>query len=236
MGVESHKREEPNVQRDEESLSRDETAAAKLVEAGSEIAGGSVAAGVGLVVGALVGGPPGAIAGAAMGPLAIRAVRHTVGEIAMRQLTHREQVRVGGVVALAAARLEQRVASGEAIRGDDFFKPDRTGRAPGEEVIEGVLLVAQREYEERKSRTTVAREVLSELFDLYNQGLLGPHGLATSMSPEQLPQQMRLTQAGDRLVEVAETSLIDLGDLVYSANDLGWRAKPGEPVEGSGQS
>lgn len=119
---------------------------AELVEAGAEIAGELT----GPAVGFFLGGVPGVIIGAAAQPLVARALTKVGSEISRRYLGPQERKRVGATVAYAASKLQKKLQAGERLRDDDFFDAEADDRAAAEEVIEGVLLIAQREYQERK--------------------------------------------------------------------------------------
>lgn len=123
-----------------------------LISAGTELAGGTVSAAIGALLGAAVAGPPGAIVGGVAGTAAVISLRRAGEEISERVLGPREKVRAGAVLAIAAAEIKSRSAAGEPLRTDDFFDPGSRGRSPAEEVAESVLLKAQREPEERKVR------------------------------------------------------------------------------------
>jgi hypothetical protein len=71
-------------------------------------------------------------------------------EAADRYLAPREKARVGGVLAIAAAEIGERIKNGEKVRTDDFFKENSSGRSSADEVAENVLLKSQKEAEERK--------------------------------------------------------------------------------------
>jgi hypothetical protein len=118
----------------------------KLINTGAEIAGGAI----GGALGFLAAGPVGAAALGAGGAAAAAALKHIGEEASERLLGPREKVRVGGVLALAAAEVQQRVQQGESVRTDGFFDAPCNGRSDGEEVAESVLLKSQREAEERK--------------------------------------------------------------------------------------
>lgn len=114
-----------------------------LINHGTEIAGGAA-------LGLLIGGPVGAVAGGAGGPMAAIALRSIGQEISERLLGTREKVRVGAAFAIAAADIRQRIENGENVRTDGFFDEKQSGRSDAEEVAESVLLKAQREPEEKK--------------------------------------------------------------------------------------
>lgn len=118
----------------------------RLISSGAEIAGGAVGGALGFVA----AGPVGAAAFGAGGAAAAAALRHIGDETSNRFLGAREQVRVGGVLALTAAEVRQRLEQGEGLRTDGFFEQPDSGRSEAEEVVESVLLKSQREAEERK--------------------------------------------------------------------------------------
>jgi hypothetical protein len=105
---------------------------------------------VGGVAGLATGGPVGGAVGAGA-PLGVRAFIRVAGEFKERVLGHREAYRIVNVVRLAKAKYEKNIAGGAQLRDDDFFLQDEaTGRSSAEEIVEGTLLAAQREHEERK--------------------------------------------------------------------------------------
>lgn len=118
-----------------------------LISSGAEIAGGAI----GGALGFLAGGPIGAAAGGAGGAVAAVALKHIGSEVSERVLAPREKVRAGGVLAIAAANIDQKVKSGEKIREDNFFTASSSdSRSRAEEIAESVILKAQREPEEKK--------------------------------------------------------------------------------------
>lgn len=118
----------------------------RLINTGAEIAGGAV----GGALGFLAGGPVGAALLGAGGAAAAAALKHIGEEASERLLGPREQVRVGGVLAIAAGEIGRRIQQGEAVRTDGFFDQKPRGRSDAEEVAESVLLKSQREPEEKK--------------------------------------------------------------------------------------
>lgn len=129
---------------DEEPKSRRTLRA--LITGGAEIAGGAI----GGALGFLAAGPAGAAALGAGGSIAGLALSHVGEDIANRFLGPREKVRIGGVLALSAAKIKERIDAGEAVRDDGFFEPKADNRPEAEEVAESILLKAQREAEEKK--------------------------------------------------------------------------------------
>ena len=69
-----------------------------------------------------------------------------------RQLGPREEIRVGAALIIAAAEIKRRQKNGELLRDDGFFDKNQGGRSDAGEVLESVLLKAQREPEEKKIR------------------------------------------------------------------------------------
>jgi hypothetical protein len=117
-----------------------------LIGGSAEIAGGAI----GGALGFFAAGPAGAAAFGAGGAAAAMALRHIGQEVSERLLGPREKVRVGGVLAIAAAEINSRLESGQAVRTDGFFDEKPNGRSDAEEVAESVLLKSQREPEEKK--------------------------------------------------------------------------------------
>jgi hypothetical protein len=118
----------------------------KLIDVGSEIAGGAA----GGALGFLAAGPAGAALLGAGGAAAAKLLKDIGSEISERFLSSREKVRVGGVLAIAAVEIKQRIENGEEIRDDGFFENKADKRSSAEEVVESILLKSQSEPEEKK--------------------------------------------------------------------------------------
>jgi hypothetical protein len=118
----------------------------ELLDAGAEIAGGVA----GTALGLFAAGPAGAFVGGVATPVVTHFLRKAGIEIKNRLLGPREEVRVGATLRFAAAKIQENLDNGYKIRQDEFFKEQPNERAPIEEVLEGVLLAAQREHEEKK--------------------------------------------------------------------------------------
>ncbi|MCZ8022453.1 MAG: hypothetical protein O9294_11865 [Cytophagales bacterium] len=119
-----------------------------LVETGADISG-SIA---GSVIGGLVAGSTGLIIGGASGPLITKAFKKIGSEIQKRFISQREEIRIGALYAFAIHKLENNIKSGQVMRTDAYFDSKKIKRSDAEEIFEGVVLSAQREYEERKVR------------------------------------------------------------------------------------
>jgi hypothetical protein len=120
----------------------DDDPSRRIIEAGSELLG--VTSGVAL--GLYAGGPDGVLAGAAAGAALTAALR----EFAQRVLGPREERRVGAALLSADAMFRERVNAGHQLRDDGWFYKRPKGRSAVAEMLEGTLLMAQREHEERK--------------------------------------------------------------------------------------
>lgn len=119
----------------------------RLLESGSEIAGGVAGTAVGLVI----GGPGGAFAGAALGPIFARTLQHVGAEVAARFLGPRGEARVGATLGFATVEVNRRFEAGDNLRQDGFFdKKVHGSRTAADEVVEGVLWAAHQEHQERK--------------------------------------------------------------------------------------
>lgn len=124
------------VHRDEDD------AVQRVVDAGAEVFGSAV----GAMTGMIVNGAEGTIVGALAGPILASALR----EIAGRALGRRESARVALTYASAVAAIDELRQDGHELRSDGFFEPELGHRPNAEEVVEGVLIAAQREHEELK--------------------------------------------------------------------------------------
>lgn len=71
-------------------------------------------------------------------------------DIKERQLSPREDFRVGKVLAIAALEMHQRLEKGESLRDDGFFDKKQTDRSDAEEIAEAIMLKCQREPQEKK--------------------------------------------------------------------------------------
>jgi hypothetical protein len=118
----------------------------RIINKGAEISGGVVGATLSLII----AGPIGAIGGAVVGPI-ISDVFQKVGyDISERILGNREQIRVGATYSLAVNKLEQNIQHGAQLRKDDFYSLEKENRSKAEIILEGTLLKARSEYEEKK--------------------------------------------------------------------------------------
>lgn len=133
----------------------------KLIKSGSAITGRSAGAAASAALAGPLGAIPGAAVGAASGILAEQVFEVVGKEFAAHVLGLREENRIGATIIYAKNKIRGRLNAGEQLRNDGFFslpQPPHPAcleipfieRPPADEVLEGVLLAAQREHEEKK--------------------------------------------------------------------------------------
>jgi hypothetical protein len=118
----------------------------KIIDKGSEIGGSMTGAAIGLAI----ADPAGILYGAAVGPLVALAFKRIGTEISEMILGPREMARVGATYSLAYEKINNKILNGDKIREDDFFSKQNIDRSKSETLLEGTLLKARNEYEEKK--------------------------------------------------------------------------------------
>ena len=118
----------------------------EIIATGSEISGGVG----GAIIGNIVAGPVGAIWGGASGPVLTRLFKSIGTEIKGRFLSRREEVRIGAAYTFALNKIHRNQELGLELRKDDFFGNAENDRPPSVEILEGIILSSQREFEELK--------------------------------------------------------------------------------------
>lgn len=114
-----------------------------LVVLGAELTGTAV-------TDLILPGADGIIVPALAGVMAVSTLKSFGNDIGRRFLGPRESVRIGAVTAWATQKIKSNIDKGIPLRKDGFFEEQPEGRRPWSEIVEGVLLSAQREYEEKK--------------------------------------------------------------------------------------
>ena len=71
-------------------------------------------------------------------------------DVIKRSISVRETKRIGATLTFAAAKIKEKLDSGQNLRGDGLFNEDANNRAPADEIADGVVMAAQREHEEKK--------------------------------------------------------------------------------------
>jgi hypothetical protein len=95
-----------------------------------------------------VAGMPGP--GLVTGTMAIYIIRELARDFRHRRLSRGEKRRVEETIKYAAVQIKKNLEAGKELRQDDFFLEMPGNRAAAEEIVEGVLLAAQRTHQEKK--------------------------------------------------------------------------------------
>jgi hypothetical protein len=111
---------------------------------------GSMSSTAGTIVGGFVGGPAGAITGGILASGFQVLLNRGVMDQRRRKLSTLEEVRTGKVLSQFGAKFKQNLRERRTLREDGFLSRNTNERSAAAEIFEGVLLAAQREYEERK--------------------------------------------------------------------------------------
>ncbi|MFN8412279.1 MAG: hypothetical protein U0Z26_07820 [Anaerolineales bacterium] len=120
----------------------------QLISLSSELAGAAIAGALGFL-----SGSPAIAAGAGIvGVTIAKSANILLTDIANRQLSRREEIKVGAAAAFALDKIQKRLESGEQPRDDYFFSKDSTNHSDAEEILEGVLQKSKNEHEEKKIR------------------------------------------------------------------------------------
>jgi hypothetical protein len=119
-----------------------------------DFAKGSAASAVGVGVGTAIAGPIGGIAGGIAASGLDVLFRKYVSKHIHRNLSINEEERLRKVLSQFNTKMVQNlsVGSGKTLRQDCFFSNKINERSAAEEIFEGVLFAAEREYEERQVR------------------------------------------------------------------------------------
>lgn len=121
-----------------------------LIQTGVDYLASTANSTVGALIGGAILGPAGAALGAIAGTT-VQKVLETIGnEIQKRALSTSEAKKVGTAYSLTQKFIEEKLNNNRKLRNDDFFQNKVNDRSPAEEILEGTILAAQREFEERK--------------------------------------------------------------------------------------
>ena len=121
--------------------------AKQLIDATSNVAG----AAAGGALGFILGDASGAALGGYIGGILTAGVKKVLLDVSSRELSLREQSRVGTAAYFAIERISKRLESGERLRSDEFFKErEVNSRSDADEIFEGALLKSKNEHEEKK--------------------------------------------------------------------------------------
>ncbi len=133
----------------------------KIIKSGSAIVGTTAGAAAGAALAGPLGAVPGAAAGAACGTVIGKVLTDIGTEFVARILGPREEQRIGATLIYVINKIQKKLAAGEPHRTDWFSSQPQPShpacveipfveRPPSVEIIEGILLAVQREYEEKK--------------------------------------------------------------------------------------
>jgi len=118
----------------------------ELIKVGSEIAGNVS----GVLIGEAILGPVGLIFGGVASPILTRLFAKAGKEVKKWVLGDREEFRIGKTYAVGLYKIKSKWENGEELRTDGFFESGESNRSAGDEILEGVLKIAQIEYQEKK--------------------------------------------------------------------------------------
>lgn len=121
----------------------------ELIDYGSELTGTATAA---IAINLFQANPALAVTLGGAGVALTHILRVTAKEVKERLLGKREELRIGATYIFAADKINRNIENGRQIRQDGFFQEQSNARAQAEEILEGVLLTAQREHQEKKIR------------------------------------------------------------------------------------
>lgn len=124
----------------------DEYSTRELIKSSTDITGSVV----GTTVGILFAGPAGAVLGSVVGPLIAKSLKALAIEVFDRSLTRREIARSGTAYRFALEKIIENKENGIPFREDAFFAEGKNSRSAAAEVLEGIVMSAQREFEELK--------------------------------------------------------------------------------------
>ena len=117
-----------------------------IIKNGAEISGNVSSA----VIGLAIAGPVGAIGGAIFGPIIGKVFKKIGNELSEKLLSPREEIRIGATYSLALDEIQDSIKKGKELRTDDFYENRNGDRSKAETLLDGTLLKARNEYEEKK--------------------------------------------------------------------------------------
>lgn len=163
-----------------------------IIDNAAEYTGNATGAVVGGIVGGIIGGAEGAVAGSLASTTIEHLFRKMGSELKNRTLAPLEEQRVGSAYAKAKDIIKKRIAQGDTPRNDNFFNATSKNRSASEELLEGTLLAAQREHEEKKNGIpckVVCKHSLHSRDKQVNGKPSHKAGRTTNLSPDSHPKQ-----------------------------------------------
>jgi len=123
----------------------------KLVDPGIRYLGKVEGAALGSTVGLFIAGPLGAVAGAVGGTAITDLFNNTAEELEKKYISKRESERIGVAAIYAINRIIANFDKNLPLRSDNFFVQDPViDRSEADEILEGTLIAAKNEHEEKK--------------------------------------------------------------------------------------
>ena len=104
-------------------------------------------------------------------PAVSTAMTVVLGDVSARIVSARERMRMGAVGVMALQLIRKRLAEGDTPRRDGFFDERTPHRSRANELLEGVLLKARDQYEEKKL-PFLANLIANAVFDSVEPGTL----------------------------------------------------------------
>jgi len=117
----------------------------KIIEAGCDITG-SIA---GALIGTAVAGPAGLLIGASLPTIISESFKTISTDILSRQISKREEQKIGVGYIFALQRIEKNLKDGKTIR-DDGFIDEKNILSDSNTILEGVTVKLQKEWELKK--------------------------------------------------------------------------------------
>jgi hypothetical protein len=147
-----------------QNIMENENTIKELIETGSDITG-SIG---GAFIGGAFAGPAGIIIGGVSGPLLTRTFLKIGSEIKQRILGNREEKRIGAVYYYAIEQISKNIIEGKTF-ASKIIDENSFGRNASEEFLEGVIVTAQKAYEEKKIKHI--GQLFANIFFLENSDL-----------------------------------------------------------------
>lgn len=123
----------------------DEKSLRRLLEAGSEMAGSIT----GAFIGTAIAGPIGTLVGASLPPLISKSLNKISDDVLNRNISKREEQKIGVGYIYAVDRIEKNIKMGRKIRTDGFID-DENIQSDSNTILEGVTVKLQKEWELKK--------------------------------------------------------------------------------------
>lgn len=122
----------------------------QAVKTSSVVIGSVIGAFAGAGINSVVSGSTGIYLGAATDALLQSIISEVNNDVISRVLSNQERKRVNKISDLIYKKIQEKKLNGSVLRESKFFEADEQGNCTAQQLFEGTLLAAQREYEEKK--------------------------------------------------------------------------------------